>query len=99
MKKLVAYSIINNIGFVILALAANSAMTINAAVFQMISHGLISATLFLLVGVIYDRTHTRELSRLGGFFLTTPVAGTILTIAAFANLGLPGMSGFIAEFF
>lgn len=99
MKKLVAYSSINHMGFVMLALAANTVMTINAAVFQMISHGLISAMLFLMVGVFYDRTHTRELIRLGGFFVTTPVAATILTIAAFANLGLPGMSGFIAEFF
>ncbi len=98
-KKLVAYSSVSHMGYVLLGLAANTPEAVNASVFQMVSHGLISAMLFLLVGVFYDRTHTREMARLHGMYLAAPTAGVILAFAGLANLGLPGLSGFIGEFF
>lgn len=99
MKKLVAYSSVSHMGYTLLGLAAATVTAVNGVVYQMVSHGLISAMLFLMVGVIYDRTHTRDMRKLGGFYITMPIAGGILAFAAFANLGLPGLSGFIAEFF
>lgn len=99
MKKLVAYSSVSHMGFVLLGLAAATPMAVNGAVYQMISHGLISAMFFFMVGVFYERTHTRQIPDLGGLFLTAPAAATLMTFTAFANLGLPGLSGFIAEFF
>lgn len=98
-KKLVAYSSVSHMGYVVLGIAAATPLAVDGAVFQMVSHGVISALLFLLVGVFYDRCHTREMARLGGMYMTLPVAGTILGFAAMANLGLPTLSGFIAEFF
>lgn len=98
-KKLVAYSSVSHMGYVLLGLAANTPAAVNASVFQMVSHGLISAMLFLLVGVFYDRTHTREMERLHGMYLAAPTAGVILAFAGMGNLGLPGLSGFIGEFF
>lgn len=98
-KKLVAYSSVSHMGYVLLGLAANTPEAVNASVFQMVSHGLISAMLFLLVGVFYDRTHTREMARLHGMYLAAPTAGVILAFAGLANLGLPGLSGFVGEFF
>lgn len=98
-KKLVAYSSISHMGYVLLGVAAATPLAIDGAIFVMVSHGLISAMLFLMVGVFYDRTHTRELSRLGGMYASLPLAGTVLGFAALANLGLPTLSGFVAEFF
>jgi NADH-quinone oxidoreductase subunit M len=98
-KKLVAYSSVSHMGYVVLGVAAATPLAVDGAVFQMLSHGLISAMLFLLVGVFYDRCHTREMARLGGMYTTLPVAGTILGFAGMANLGLPTLSGFIGEFF
>ncbi len=98
-KKLVAYSSVSHMGFVLLGIAVATPLGIAGAIFVMVSHGLISAMLFLMVGVFYDRTHTRELSRLGGMYRTLPLAGTILAFAALGNLGLPALSGFIGEFF
>ncbi len=98
-KKLVAYSSVSHMGYVLLGLAAGTAAAVNGAVFQMVAHGLISAMLFLLVGVFYDRTHTREMERLHGMYLATPTAGVILAFAGLANLGLPALPGFVAEFF
>lgn len=98
-KKLVAYSSVSHMGFVLLGVAVATPLGIAGAIFVMVSHGLISAMLFLMVGVFYDRTHTRELSRLGGMYRTLPLAGTILAFAALGNLGLPALSGFIGEFF
>ncbi len=98
-KKLVAYSSISHMGYVLIAIAAGTPLAIDGAIFLMVSHGLISAMLFLMVGVFYDRTHTRELSRLGGMYASLPLAGTVLGFAALANLGLPTLSGFVAEFF
>lgn len=107
LKKLVAYSSINHMGFVMLGIGAAAAapelrmaaVALNGAIFQMVSHGLISAMLFLMVGVFYDRTHTREMAKMSGLYITMPVAATIMAFAAMGNLGLPGLSGFIAEFF
>lgn len=98
-KKLVAYSSVSHMGYVLLGLAANTPTAINASVFQMLSHGVVSAMLFLLVGVFYERTHTREMGRLSGMYVAVPTAGVILGFAGMANLGLPGLSGFIGEFF
>ena len=75
-------------------------MALNGALYVMISHGLISPLLFFLVGsVFYDRAHTRMMDEMGGYFSKVPVAATILAFASFANLGLPGLSGFVGEFF
>jgi NADH-quinone oxidoreductase subunit M len=111
-KRLVAYSSINHMGFVVLGIAvaayvagspvtvlrATGIMAINGAVLQMFAHGLSAAGMFLLVGVIYDRTHTRNLNDFGGLFPLAPVYGGILIFVSMASLGLPGMAGFVAEF-
>jgi NADH-quinone oxidoreductase subunit M len=98
-KKMVAYSSVSHMGFVLLGAAVGTPLAIDGAIFVMVSHGLISALLFLMVGVFYDRCHTRELARLGGMYSTLPLAGVILAFAVLANLGLPTLSGFIGEFF
>ncbi|MEW6032614.1 MAG: NADH-quinone oxidoreductase subunit M [Bacillota bacterium] len=99
LKKLVAYSSISHMGFVLLGLAAGTHLALAGAMYMNISHGLISGLLFLMVGAIYDRTHTREIPKLSGLYVTVPVIATVLAFGAFANLGLPGLAGFIAEFF
>ncbi|MBE3583075.1 MAG: NADH-quinone oxidoreductase subunit M [Limnochordaceae bacterium] len=100
LKKMVAYSSISHMGFVTLGLAALTPASISGAVFVMISHGLISPLMFFLVGtVFYERLHTRMLDELGGLFDLMPLAGVIFAFGIFANLGLPGLSGFIGEFF
>lgn len=96
-KKLVAYSSISHMGFVLLGMSVFTQAGINGAVFQMFSHGIITAMLFLMVGVIYDRAHHREIDGFGGLGLKMPVYTGISSVALFAALGLPGMSGFIAE--
>ncbi len=96
-KKLVAYSSIGHMGFVILGLAARNAEGINGAVLQMFNHGVISAMLFLLVGVLYDRAHHREINGFGGLGNRMPIYTGITTLAFMASLGLPGLSGFIGE--
>jgi NADH-quinone oxidoreductase subunit M len=99
LKKLVAYSSISRMGVVLLGLAAGTQLALAGAMYMNISHGLISGMLFLMVGAIYDRTHTREIPKLSGLYVTVPVIATVLAFSAFANLGLPGLAGFIAEFF
>jgi len=99
LKKLVAYSSISHMGFVLLGLAAGTQLALAGAMYMNISHGLISGMLFLMVGAIYDRTHTREISKLSGIYVTVPVVATIMAFSFFANLGLPGLAGFISEFF
>ena len=99
LKKLVAYSSVSHMGYCMLALAAYSSVTALAGcMFQMISHGLITGALFLLVGVLYDRAHTREIAAFGGLSNKMPVYTGIMTLFAMASLGLPGMTGFISEF-
>ncbi|MBM3267787.1 MAG: NADH-quinone oxidoreductase subunit M [Candidatus Sericytochromatia bacterium] len=98
MKKLIAYSSVSHMGFVLLGLAALNSAGINGAIFQMVSHGLITAMLFLGVGVVYDHTHTRDIEKLGGLAERMPVAAFLMIVASLASLGLPGLSGFVAEF-
>lgn len=97
LKKLVAYSSVSHMGFVLLGMSVFTDAGINGAVFQMFSHGMITAMLFLLVGVIYDRAHHREIEGFGGLGVSMPVYTGVASLAFFAALGLPGMSGFIAE--
>jgi NADH-quinone oxidoreductase subunit M len=98
-KKLVAYSSIGHMGFVILGLAAGNETGVTGAILQMFNHGVISAMLFLLVGVLYDRAHHREIDGFGGLGNRMPVYMGITTLAFMASLGLPGLSGFIGEAF
>ncbi len=97
LKKLVAYSSISHMGFVLLGMAVFTEAGMNGAMFQMFSHGMITAMLFLLVGVIYDRAHHRQIDGFGGLGVSMPVYTGVASLAFFAALGLPGMSGFIAE--
>ncbi len=96
-KKLVAYSSISHMGFVLLGIAVMTKAGFQGAMFQMIAHGISSPMCFFLVGVIYDRAHHREINRFGGLWMTMPKYGTMATIGFFASLGLPGMCGFIGE--
>ncbi|MCK4460855.1 MAG: NADH-quinone oxidoreductase subunit M, partial [candidate division Zixibacteria bacterium] len=99
LKKLVAYSSVSHMGFCMLALGAFSSVTaIAGCMFQMVSHGLITGAMFLLVGVLYDRAHTREIAAFGGLGSKIPVYTGIMMLFSMASLGLPGMSGFISEF-
>lgn len=105
-KRLVAYSSVNHMGFVVLGIAgaafargtANATIALNGAILQMFNHGLTAAGMFFLVGVIYERTHTRDLNDYGGLFPLLPVYGGILIFTSMASLGLPGLNGFISEF-
>ena len=113
-KRLVAYSSVNHMGFVILGIAVmaytyglpgqseglnyNAIIATNGAVVQMFNHGISAAGMFFLVGVIYSRTHTRDLKRYGGIWTVMPVYGMILIFTSMASLGLPGLNGFVGEF-
>jgi len=99
LKKLVAYSSISHMGYVLLGLAAGNSEGMTGALYQMFNHGTITAMLFLLVGVIYDRAHTRQIDKFGGLASYMPVYAGVVTVAWFASLGLPGLSGFISEAF
>jgi len=96
-KRLVAYSSVSHMGFCLLGFAAMTSEGMNGAIMQLFSHGTISGLLFLVVGVVYERAHHRDLGRFGGLMWQMPRYGTIASIAMFASLGLPGMSGFVAE--
>ncbi len=98
MKKLIAYSSVAHMGFVTMGIFSGNVMGIHGAVFQMISHGIVSAALFLCVGVIYDRMHTREIEAYGGLVERMPRYAFALMVFTMANVGLPGTSGFIGEF-
>jgi NADH-quinone oxidoreductase subunit M len=98
-KKLIAYSSISHMGIVVLGIAALNTQGITGAVMQMFNHGTITAMLFLIVGVIYDRAHTRGLNDFGGLMNQMPKYSGVMVIAFFAALGLPGLSGFISEAF
>ena len=99
LKKLVAYSSVSHMGYCLLGIAALTPLGIAGCLFQMFSHGVITGALFLLVGVIYDRAHTREIAAFGGLGAKIPVYSGIFTLFAMASLGLPTMSGFVSEFF
>jgi len=96
-KKLVAYSSVSHMGFVVLGAAVMTDTAVNGALFMMIAHGITSAMMFFVVGVVYERAHHRELARFGGLATTMPVYTGFSTVACFANLGLPGLCGFIGE--
>ncbi|MHB8337148.1 MAG: complex I subunit 4 family protein [Ignavibacteriaceae bacterium] len=98
-KKLIAYSSISHMGFVLLGMASLNSLGISGAVFQMFNHGTITAMLFLIVGVIYDRAHTREIDAFGGLATQMPIYSGFVTLAFFAAIGLPGLSGFVSESF
>ncbi len=109
-KKLVAYSSINHMGFVAMGIAAaamlmgnpatqtDGVIAASGATLQMVTHGLSSAAMFALVGMVYERSHTRDLSRYGGLWASMPIYGAILIFCAMGSLGLPGLSGFVSEF-
>ena len=96
-KKLIAYSSVSHMGYVLLGMASLTTVGINGAIFQMFNHGTITAMLFLIVGVIYDRAHTRGLNDFGGLASQMPVYTGFVTVAFFAAIGLPSMSGFVSE--
>jgi NADH-quinone oxidoreductase subunit M len=98
LKALVAYSSIGTLGFILLGAASGNAVGLNGAVFQQVSHGLYSALLFILVGIIASRTGTRRISELGGLAARMPWAGGLLALGALAAMGLPGLAVFISEF-
>ncbi len=114
LKKMIAYSSVNHMGYVMLGIAAavvfvkpdagtaslldSRATALNGAVLQMVAHGIITGALFFLVGMLYDRTHIREIDGFGGLAKQMPVFAGIMMLACFASLGLPGMVGFVAEF-
>jgi NADH-quinone oxidoreductase subunit M len=97
LKRLVAYSSVSHMGYVLLGIAALGHVSLNGAALQMFTHGTITGLLFLMVGIIYDRAHTRNIDELSGLAHTMPIAATVMVIAGLAALGLPAMSGFVAE--
>ena len=106
LKRLIAYTSVNHMGYVVLGVAVAAAATdagvralaLDGAVLQMVSHGVVTGALFLLVGMLQDRTHTREMGELGGLLRVAPILGWLFILAAFASLGLPGLAHFPAEF-
>jgi NADH-quinone oxidoreductase subunit M len=97
-KKLVAYSSVSHLGFVMLGLFAINSQGIQGGILQMINHGLSTGALFLLVGMIYERRHTRDMNAFGGLWKIMPVYGTLMLIVALSSMGLPGLNGFVGEF-
>jgi NADH-quinone oxidoreductase subunit M len=98
MKKLIAYSSVAHMGFVTMGIFAANQQGVDGAIFQMLSHGFISAALFLCVGVIYDRMHTREIGAYGGLVVRMPAYALVFMFFTMGNVGLPGTSGFVGEF-
>jgi len=98
MKKLIAYSSVSHMGFVMLGLFALTPMAAKGAVLQMINHGLSTGALFLIVGVLYERRHTRLISEFGGLASRLPVYAAVFLIMALSSIGLPGLNGFVGEF-
>jgi len=98
MKKLIAYSSVAHMGFVTLGIFTLTAAGVQGGLFQMISHGVISGALFLCVGVVYDRLHTREIGRYGGIVKNMPIYATVFMLFMLGSVGLPGTSGFVGEF-
>lgn len=97
-KKLVAYSSVSHLGFVVLGIFSMTVEGIQGAIIQMVNHGLSTPMLFLCVGVIYDRRHTREISEYGGIARVMPIYTVLFAIAMFASVGLPGLNGFVGEY-
>lgn len=99
LKKMIAYSSVSHMGFVLLGVASLTSEGINGAIYQMVSHGVLSAMLFLIVGVIYDRTHDRRIDSYRGLLQVMPHYAVLTAVAFFGSLGLPGFSGFVGELF
>ena len=97
-KKLVAYSSISHLGFVMLGIFAFTAQGLSGAVLQMFNHGISTGALFLIVGMLYERRHTREMSQFGGIMKVMPVMGVLAMIVTLSSLALPGLNGFVGEF-
>ncbi|MHB1340808.1 MAG: complex I subunit 4 family protein [Coriobacteriia bacterium] len=98
LKKLVAYSSVSHMGFVMLGIASGTAEGLAGSIAVMFSHGIVTGMLFFLVGMVYERTHTRMIDEVSGLSAQVPVAAGLLAFASFASLGLPGLSGFVGEF-
>jgi len=98
-KRLVAYSSVSHLGFVVLGIFALTTQGMQGGVIQMVNHGLTTGLLFLLVGMIYERRHTREISEFGGLATVMPLFAGAFLFTAFASIGLPGLNGFVGEFF
>jgi NADH-quinone oxidoreductase subunit M len=98
MKRLIAFSSVSHMGFVMLGIATLTDFGINAAIFGMVAHGFITGMLFFLAGSVQERYHTREMSRLGGLLTQAPKLGWVLGFCVMASLGLPGLAGFWGEF-
>jgi NADH-quinone oxidoreductase subunit M len=97
-KKLVAYSSVSHLGFVVLGLFAFNMQGVQGAIYQMLNHGLSTGALFLLVGMIYERRHTREIEAYGGLWKQVPIFSALLMVIMFSSIGLPGLNGFVGEF-
>jgi NADH-quinone oxidoreductase subunit M len=97
-KKLVAYSSVSHLGFVMLGLCALNMQGFQGAIYQMLNHGLSTGALFLLVGMIYDRRHTRMIDDFGGLWQQVPLFSALLLLVTFSSIGLPGLNGFVGEF-
>jgi NADH-quinone oxidoreductase subunit M len=97
-KKLIAYSSVAHMGFVTMGIFTFTQQGVDGAIFQMLSHGIVSAALFLCVGVVYDRMHTREIAAYGGLVNRMPIYAFCFMVFTMANVGLPGTSGFVGEF-
>ncbi|HSE51938.1 MAG TPA: NADH-quinone oxidoreductase subunit M, partial [Gemmatimonadales bacterium] len=97
-KKLIAYSSVSHLGFVMLGIWAATIQSIQGAILIMIGHGLATGALFFLVGMLYERRHTREIAAFGGIAKVVPVFSLLFTVVALASIGLPGLSGFVGEF-
>ncbi len=97
-KKLVAYSSVSHLGFVMLGLFALNPMGVAGAILQMINHGISTGALFLLIGMVYEQTHTRDIKVYGGLWKIMPVFGSLMLISSLSSMGLPGLNGFVGEF-
>jgi NADH-quinone oxidoreductase subunit M len=97
-KKLVAYSSVSHLGFVVLGIFALTPQSLSGAILQMVNHGLSTGALFLIVGFIYERRHTRELAAFGGLWKVMPVLGGMALVVTLSSMGLPGLNGFVGEF-
>jgi len=97
-KKLVAYSSVSHLGFVVLGIFALTVESVQGSIIQMVNHGLSTGALFLIVGMIYDRRHTREISEFGGLAKVMPILSTFFMIVSLSSIGLPGLNGFVGEF-
>ena len=98
LKKLVAYSSVSHLGFVVLGIFSRQTAGIEGSILQMVNHGLSTGGLFLLVGMIYERRHTRLISEYGGLWRQMPIFAVFFLVMMFSSIGLPGLNGFVGEF-